>query len=273
VAFLAPDADTHVFCSANSDLRKSQQNDARLRFVAFWKHHSGSKPAEWLFDSRLTPSGKLSELNRQGNPFITLRRGSAKLLRAIALQPAVAWRPVELENVGRLSRPPRILDHRIALPGNAGHIRQRAMTDQGHDEPTLLLTHQLRRSAAQLIGRYAHRMMIEHTLADGIDFLHMDAFSTAVPMQVNCDLQLTLKASSLSRLQGQSVVHGYERAKSRHLFEDLVDAKATVSIGPNEIDERFEKRPHNPQHLATGFDKTNVQVPWLGWKRLRLIIG
>jgi hypothetical protein len=60
---------------------------------------------------------------------------------------------------------------------------------------------------------------------------------------------------------------------TEYRFEDLVDATATVSIGPNEIDERFEKRPHNPQHLAAGFDKTNVQVPWLGGKRLRLIIG
>ena len=273
LAFLVQDADTHVFCYANSDLRKSQQNDEILRFVEFWKQHTGCKPAELIFDSRLTTYGKLSTLNRQDIQFITLRRRSAKLLREIALQPAGAWRTVELENVARLYRTPRLLDHRITLPGYEGPIRQMAITDLGHEEPTLLLTHQLRRSAAHLIGRYAQRMIIENSIADGIDFFHMDALSSAVPMKVNCDLQLTLMASSLYRLLGQSVGHGYERAKSRHLFDDLVDATATVSIGPKEIDVRFQKRAHNPLLLAAGFDKTNVKVPWLGGKRLRLIFG
>ena len=64
----------------------------------------------------------------------------------------------------------------------------------------MLLTNQLTRPAAQLIGRYAQRMIIENTIADGIDFFHMDALSSAVAMKVNCDLQLTLMASSLYRL-------------------------------------------------------------------------
>jgi len=40
-------------------------------------------------------------------------------------------------------------------------------------------------------------MLIENQIADGIDFFHMDALSSAVAMKVNCDLQLTLMASSL----------------------------------------------------------------------------
>ena len=57
----------------------------------------------------------------------------------------------------------------------------------GHDKPTLLLTNQLRRSATKLIDRYAQRMLIENGIADGIDFFHMDALSSAVAMKVNCD--------------------------------------------------------------------------------------
>jgi hypothetical protein len=34
-------------------------------------------------------------------------------------------------------------------------------------------------------------------LAEGINFFHMDALSSAVAMKVNCNLQLTLMASSL----------------------------------------------------------------------------
>ena len=95
------------------------------------------------------------------------------------------------------------------------------IADLGHEEPTLLLTNQLTRSAAHLIGRYAQRMLIENNIEDGIDFFHMDALSSAVAMKVNCDLQLTLMASSLYRLLAVRVGNGYEAAKSRHLFRDF----------------------------------------------------
>jgi hypothetical protein len=42
----------------------------------------------------------------------------------------------------------------------------------------LLLTNQLRRSPATLIARYAQRMVIENSIADGINFFHMDALSS-----------------------------------------------------------------------------------------------
>ena len=45
---------------------------------------------------------------------------------------------------------------------------------------------------------------------DGIVFLHMDALSSAVAMKVDCDLQLTLMASSMYRLLAGRIGHGYE---------------------------------------------------------------
>jgi hypothetical protein len=273
LAFLAQDAGTHVFCYADATLRKDQQNDAILDFVAFWKKRTGKLPAELIFDSRLTTYANLQQLNTRGIHFITLRRRSDKLLRQIALQPLGAWREIELENIARQYRTPRILDTQITLPDYHGPIRQLIIKDLGHEEPTLLLTNQLQRSPVHLIGRYAQRMLIENNIEDGIDFFHMDALSSAVAMKVDLDLQLTLMASGLYRLLGARVGNGYERAKSRHLFRDLVDAAATVSIGPQQIEVHFHKRAHNPLLLAAGFEKTNVAIPWLGGKRLRLAFG
>ena len=129
------------------------------------------------------------------------------------------------------------------------------------------------RSASHLIGRYAQRMLIENNIEDGIDFFHMDALSSAVAMKVNCDLQLPLVASSLYRLLAVRVGNGYESAKSRHLFRDFIDASAKVTITEREIVVRFQKRAHNPLLIASGFDETDVAVPWLGNKRLRLVLG
>ena len=147
------------------------------------------------------------------------------------------------------------------------------IADLGHEDPTLLLTNQLTRSASHLIGRYAQRMLIENNIEDGIDFFHMDALSSAVAMKINCDLQLTLMASSLYRLLAVRVGNGYETAKSRHLFRDFIDASAGVTIDEGEVVVRFQKRAHNPLLVAAGFDKTDVAVPWLGGKRLRLVFG
>jgi hypothetical protein len=182
LAFLAQDAETRVFCYANAELRKDQRDDEILRFVDFWKRRTGRLPEELIFDSKLTTDAKLNKLNRMRIDFITLRRRSAKLLAEIAQAPIAAWRRVELENVARADRTPRVLDRQITLTDYEGPIRQLTIAELGHEEPTLLLTNPLTRSASHLIGRYAQRMLIENNIADGIDFFPMDALSSAVAM-------------------------------------------------------------------------------------------
>lgn len=273
LAFLAEDADKRVFCYANAELRKADQKDEILRFIDFWHRCTGVLPEELVFDSKLTTYTHLDQLNQLGVQFITLRRRSRQMLEQLHREPASAWRRITLRGLARAYRTPRVLDRQVSLDGYEGPIRQLSVLDLGHEKPTLLLTNQLRRSATTLIGRYAQRMLIENSIADGIDFFHMNALSSAVAMKVNCDLQLTLMASSLYRRLGERVGNGYQRAKSRHLFRDFVDATAQVDIGAGHIDVRFQKRAHNPLLLAAGYQDTNVVIPWLGRKRLRLSFG
>ena len=273
LAFLAQDAATRVFCYANGELRKDDQNDEVLRFARFWKERTGQYPQELIFDSKLTTYANLNELNQLGIQFITLRRRSKGLMREIDQTSASAWRRIELKGVSRQYTHPRILDRRITLAEYEGPLRQVTVADLGHEEPTILLTNQLTPIAARLIERYARRMIIENSIEDGIDFFHMDALSSAVAMKVDCDLQLTLMASSLYRLLAERIGRGYEHAKSRHLFRDFVDATAHVTVGESEIVVRYQKRAHNPLLVAAGFDTTETVIPWLGRKRLKLLFG
>jgi hypothetical protein len=273
LAFLVQDAETRVFCYANGELRKGEQNDEILRFVHFWKERTGRYPEELIFDSKLTTYARLNELNQRGIQFITLRRRSQGLVREIDQTPSSAWRRIELKGVSRKYKHPRVLDRRITLADYDGPLRQLIATDLGHEEPTILLTNQLTKPPAKLVGRYAQRMIIENSIADGIDFFHMDALSSAVAMKVNCDLQLTLMASSLYRLLAGRIGRGYERAESRHLFQDFVDATAKVRITESEIVVRYQKRAHNPLLVAAGFDTTDAVIPWLGGKRLQFVFG
>jgi hypothetical protein len=244
-----------------------------LRFADFWKKRTCHYPEELIFDSGLTTYANLNRLNKKKIAFITLRRRSAKMLRELAQKPISAWRKIELEGVTRAYRTPRIIDQQVSLPGYEGRIRQLAITDLGHEAPTLMLTNQLRRSPTKLIGRYAQRMIIENNIADGIDFFHMDALSSAVAMKVDCDLQLTLMASSLYRMLAAQIGNGYQRAKSRHIFRDFIDATALIDIGEHHIHIKFQRRAHNPYLIAAGFPQTDVVIPWLGRKRLRFVFG
>jgi hypothetical protein len=273
LAFVVQDADKRLFCYANAQIRKADQNDEILRFVDFWKQRTGKPPGELIFDSKLTTYANLNRLNRMNIPFITLRRRTKKLLQAIHQEPLSAWRRIELKGLSRTYRTPRILDQMIDLDGYEGPIRQLTVADLGHEQPTLLLTNQRRTSPPNLIGRYAQRMLIENNIADGIDFFHMDALSSAVAMKVNCDLQLTLMGSSLYRLLASKLGNGYETAKSRHIFRDFINASATIHIESKELMVRFQKRAHNPLLIAAGFDKTNIPIPWIGNKRLRFLFG
>jgi hypothetical protein len=273
LAFLAQDAEKRVFCYANGQLRKDEQNEEVLRFVEFWKKRTGRLPEELIFDSKLTTYGHLNRLNQMGIAFITLRRRSAKMLREIYQEPVSAWRRIELQGVSRIYKTPRILDRRIQLRDYPGPLREVVIDDLGHEEPSFLITNQLHRTPVKLIERYAQRMIIENRIADGIDFFHMDALSSVVAMKVNCDLQLTLMASSLYRLLGTEIGHGYQTATSRHLYRDFVEATAQVHILEKEIVVQFQKRAHNPLLLAVGFDKKNLPIPWLGGKRLQLLFG
>jgi len=273
LAFLAQDAATRVFCYANGQLRQAEHNDEILQFVAYWEQRTGQVPNELIFDSKLTTYANLNRLNQRGIDFITLRRRSHKMLATIAHIPASAWRRVDLPNVSRAYRRPRVLDETVHLKDYDGPIRQLTVADLGHEEPTLLLTNQIRRAASTLIERYAKRMVIENGIADGIDFFHMDALSSAVAMKITCDLQLTLMASSLYRLLGAQVGRGYEEAKGRHIFRDFIDAVGLITLTDYEIIVRYQKRAHNPLLIAAGFANTDVSVPWLGNKRLRLVFG
>jgi hypothetical protein len=273
LAFLAQDADQRFFCYANADVSKKQQNDEILRFIEFWKKRTGRLPEELIFDSKLTTYANLNVLNQMGIRFITLRRRTDKLLEQIDGAPVSAWRRIELKSISRAYRTPRILDERVVLDDYQGELRQIAITDLGHEQPTLLLTNQMRRSAPDLIEHYAKRMLIENTISDGVDFFHMDALSSAVALKVNCDLQLTLMGSSLYRMLGARVGGAYATAESRHIFRDLVEASARVSISNEAVHVHFGKRAHNPLLLGAHLADTDVAVPWWGGRHLRLSFG
>ena len=46
-----------------------------------------------------------------------------------------------------------------------------------------------------------------------------------------------------------------------------------MTLTKEEVQVRFQKRAHNPLLLAAGFQDTDIAIPWLRKKQLKLVIG
>jgi len=268
LVFLVRDAEQRVLRYANAGVTKSEQADEILQFVQFWKKHTGKLPTELVFDSQLTTYEKLSELNRQGIFFITLRRRSRKMLQQIYSQPDSAWRRISLPALTRIYRNPKVLEERVTLSGYAGELRQLTVMELGHEEPTILITNHRKLGPVELVTRYAQRMLIENGISEAVQFFHIDALSSMVGMKVDFDMQLTLMASSLYRMMAQRIGREYSHSQAKTVFRNLLDLTGKVEVKPTSVVVTLDKRAHNPYLVASGLANEPTSMPWFGGKKL-----
>ena len=267
LVFLAQDAEERTFCYSNADVRKGEEAEELFAFIAFWKRVHGRLPRHLVFDSQLTPYDRLARLDGMGITFITLRRRSPRILQDVHALPSSAWRRIELDIPTRQYRTPRVYEQTVKLAGCS--LRQVYVTDLGHEEPTVLLTNDRRRTIAQILTRYAQRMLVENAISDAVRFFHMDALSSSVGLKVDFDMALLVIASKLYRLLAQRM-RGYTDSQARQIFRDLIDLPATVIITESEVEVQLHRRAHLPIILASGLMNTSIPVPWWNGKPLRL---
>src|ERR1019366_7295802 len=268
LVFLARDAEQRVLRYANAGVTKGEQADEILQFVRFWGKHTGNVPAELVFDSQLTTYQKLSELNREGISFITLRRRSEKMLREIYSQPDSAWQRISLPALTRIYRNPKVLENRVTLPGYEGELRQLTVMELGHEEPTVLLTNHRKPGSVELVTRYAQRMLIENGISEAVQFFHIDALSSMVGMKVDFDMQLTLAATSLYRMMAQRIGREYSHSQAKTVFRNLLDLSGKVEVTATSVVVTLDKRAHNPYLVASGLADQPTGMPWFGDKKL-----
>ena len=268
LVFLARDAEHGVLRYAHAGVVKSEQADQILQFVRFWKKHTGKPPAELVFDSQLTTYEKLSELNREGIRFITLRRRSRQMLQQIYSQPDSAWRRISLPALTRIYRNPKVLEERVTLSGYEGELRQLTVMELGHEEPTVLLTNHPKLGPVEWVTRYAQRMLIENGISEAVQFFHIDSLSSMVGMKVDFDLQLTLTATSLYRMMAQRIGREYSHSQAKTVFRNLLDLSGKVEITATSVVVTLDKRAHNPYLVASGLSEKPTRMPWFGNKTL-----
>lgn len=263
LVFFAQDANSKIFCYSNADLRKGEEADEIFRFIEFWKKQTGKKPPHLVFDSKLTTYANLSRLNKKmGITFITLRRKTPNVLKDVANASRSAWRKIELHNVARKYRHPKVIDKEVHITDYVGSIRQIFVKDLGHDLPTVLLTNDKKTSCSDLISRYALRMLIENSIAGAVDFFHNKALSSSVAMRIDFDVLLTLVGQATYHVLAKKL-RGYEQSEAGVIFRKFIDTPAHIFIGKHEIEVRLNKRANNPILIHSGLVNTSFKLPWV----------
>ena len=267
LTFLAQDIDGRAFCYSNADLRKGDESEEIFKFIDFWKRAHGELPRHLVFDSKLTTLANLARLDKMGITFMTLRARSPELKKEVALLPASAFREVELDVPARKYRFPKVYEKSVQIAKR--NFRQLFVTNLGHAEAMILLTND-RKSAKNIITRYAKRMLIENALSDAVRFFHMNALSSSVGIKVDFDMALLVIASGLYRQLAQKM-RGYADAQAGHIFRDLINMPATVTVADSGVTVRFHRRAHLPIIIDSGILDSPVKVPWWNGATLRML--
>ena len=265
LTFFAHDGDTRNLVYANADLRKHDQAEEALRFARHWQQTTGQLPELLVFDSKLTTGAGLAALDAEGIRFLTLRQRSPKLIAALAALPAEAWTTIRLERRGPHNHP-QVHEATVGVRGCPIPLRQLAVHGLGHDQPTLLLTNDTDTAAKPLVTRYAQRMAIEQRLAEAIRSFHLDALSSAVALNVDLDVTLTVwAAAAYDALRRR--LRGYEHATPDTIWRRFVSTPGRVTLGPDEVVARLKARTYSPVMRSAGLPE--ITVPWWGDRRLR----
>jgi transposase len=271
LVFFAQDIKSKIFCYSNADLRKGEEADEIFRFIEFWKKQSGRKPPHLVFDSKLTTYKNLSKINEMNITFVTLRRRTPNVLKEIASASPSEWRKIELNNVERKYKTPKVIDRETEIRDYVGSIRQIFVKDLGHELPTIIITNDKNSSCSDLISRYALRMLIENSIASAVDFFHTSALSSSVAIRIDLDVLLTLVGQATYQMFAQHL-RGYEHSGARVVFRKFIDTPAKIFIRQKEIEVRLNKRANNPILLHSGFVNSPFRLPWLQNKIIRITL-
>ena len=260
LTFFAQDHASTEMVYANAEITKAEQAREVLAFADYWHAATGEDPGLLVFDSQLTSYTVLNELTGRGIGWLTLRkRGKTEIDRLTAL-PANRWKTVTIARSGRYRRP-QLHEDMIKPNGVDTKVRQIAIRNIGHDEPTLLITNDLTTPGKDLFARYAERMNIENELDAYISGFHLDALSSGVPLNVDLDTTLTVVAGNLYRLFARDLTR-YQSATPDTIWRHFLDDPGTLHVTDHGVVCALNLRSHHPQLIDAGYADLKTPIPW-----------
>lgn len=262
LALVCQDPESGFLIYSDAEIKHRTKDQEVLTFVDFWQECSHQPLKCLIFDSKFTTYQNLSRLNSDGVKFITLRRRGSSLIQKAQQLPDCQWTTVEIDNPKRKYSLLKVNELEISLKGYDGTLRQLIITDTGRDKPSFIITNDFEMPLKQLVLKYAGRGLVEKSIAEQIDFFHLNLVYSSIVVKVDFDLTMTLLAHSLYKMLAKNLI-GFEKSTAKNLFLNFVDNGAEVEIINQNIIISLRKKVHNAILFETEIFKQPIKIPWL----------
>ena len=267
LTLFAQDAASKLILYTAADIQRDEASEQVLGFLSFWKkHHRGLQPT-FIFDSKFTSYANLSELNRAGVHFITLRRRGKSMVEALeALSP---WQRIHIPHGKRKYPNPIVHESTITLPDYQGELRQVIIRGNGREKPAFLISNDFATPTELLVGNYARRWRVENVIAEAVKFFNLNALSSPILVKVHFDVVMTMIADTLYSLLARKL-RGFEACDAAKIYRLFVKGKARVSLRRQRLTVTFPRRAHNPILRSVAWHKMPQGLSWLDGAELEL---
>ena len=267
LTMFAQDSETKLIVYTASDIQSREADDQILRFLPYWTKISRQMNSTFIFDSKFTTYKNLSELNRQGVKFVTLRRRGQKLLEeADKLGP---WKKITIPHEKRKYPNPYIYESFVELKDYDGTVRQIILKGNGHEKPAFLITNDFESPAELIVSDYSCRWHVETGISEAVKFFHINALSSPILLKVHFDMAMTMIADTLYWRLAQNL-RGFEKCDANTIFRNFVHGQGTVCVENDEIKVVFPKRAHGSILRAVNWQHLPGSLPWLNDTKLTL---
>jgi transposase len=261
LTMFAQDSETKLIVYTAADIQKHEADDQILSFLPYWAKISRQMNSTLVFDSKFTTYKNLSELNRQGVKFITLRRRGQKLLEEAAM--LEHWSKITIPHEKRKYPNPLVSESYVGLKDYDGDVRQVILKGNGHEKPAFLITNDFESPAETLVSEYSCRWHIETGISEAVKFFHINALSSPILLKVHFDMVMTMIADTLYWRLAQNL-RGFEKCDANTIFRSFVHGQGTVAVRGEEIKVSFPKKAHNPILRSVNWQRLPAGIPWLG---------
>ena len=248
----------------DAEIKNDNKSDAILEFVDFYTS-SKRKINCLIFDSTFTTYGNLSKLNKDKIKFITLRKRGVKLITSIQEIPETDWQKVKLsKEYKRKYRNLLVYDSLIKLKDYEGKVRQVAITNNGRNNPTFLITNDFKIKTKDLILKYGQRWLVEQGISEQLEFFHLNKLGSSIIVKVDFDLTMSLLADTIYKLFARQL-SGFEHKKAKTIYRDFIKNHTRINIDAvgKTVDICLNKKNHLPVLMSLEWFKNGVSIPWL----------
>ena len=267
LTLVAQDAASRLILYTAADIQRDEANDQILQFLSFWKGTRRGLQSTLVFDSKFTTYHHLSQLNRQGIKFITLRRRGKQLIEDLStLEP---WEKIHIPHEKRKYPHPLVHQSRITLRDYDGEVRQVVLRGNGREEPAFLISNDFASPVELLVSDYARRWRVENVISEAVKFFHLNALSSPILVKVHFDILLTMMADTLYCMLAQKL-RGFEQCDALKIYRHFVRGKATVAIQDGTVRVTFPRKAHNPILRNVPWHRLPATLSWLDGANLKL---